>query len=250
MRFTEILLKVLAGTLALAALGVTLGGCGGKPSGKGEASGSGGQAGSSVNGSGSASHTESGDQSPVGSGDLSPEGAQGEGKTLVAFFSRAGENYNVGVIKTGNTRVVADLIAERTGADLFEIRTVTPYPESYDECTDVAMREQTANARPEIVDPPASLDAYDTVFVGYPIWWGDLPMAVYSFLERYDFSGKTVIPFCTHEGSGLGGTQSGVEKACPGAKVRAGLAVKGTVAQNDHGKAKSAVEDWLGKLGF
>lgn len=167
---------------------------------------------------------------------------------LVAYFSHTGENYNVGVIEEGNTNIIADMIAQETDAEMFEIQTVNPYPDSYDECTDVAKREQNENARPEIVSPLENLDEYDTVFIGYPIWWGDLPMAVYTFLERYDFSGKTVIPFCTHEGSGLSGTQSSIESVCSGATVAEGLAVRGTTAQNDREEAKSEVLTWLDGL--
>ena len=156
-----------------------------------------------------------------------------ENKILVAYFSHTGENYNVGVIEKGNTHIIADMIAEETDADLFEIVTVNPYPDTYDECTDVAKQEQNDNARPEIINPPEDLDQYDTIFIGYPIWWGDLPMAVYTFLESYDFSGKTVIPFCTHEGSGLSGTKSSIENTCSGATVLDGLAVRGSVAQNE-----------------
>ncbi len=154
------------------------------------------------------------------------------------------------MIEKGNTHIIADMIAEETGADLFEIRTVNPYPDTYDECTDVAKQEQNENARPELVDLPDSLDGYDTIFVGYPIWWGDLPMAVYTFLENYDFTGKSVIPFCTHEGSGLSGTQSRIEEICAGAEVQDGLAIRGTVAQNEQEDAKAAVLEWLGEIVF
>ncbi len=167
---------------------------------------------------------------------------------LIAYFSHTGENYNVGVIEKGNTHIIADIIAEETGADLFEIATVNPYPDTYNECTDVAKQEQNAGARPKIIDPPENLDKYDTVFIGYPIWWGDLPMAVYTFLESYDFSGKTVIPFCTHEGSGLSGTKNSIEKTCSGATVLDGLAIQGSIAQNEREEAKSNVADWLDGL--
>lgn len=168
-----------------------------------------------------------------------------ENRILVAFFSHTGENYNVGYIEKGNTHIIAEMIAEETGADMFEIRTVNPYPDVYRECTDAAKKEQNENARPEIIDPPENLDGYDTVFVGYPIWWGDLPMAVYTFLERYDFSGKTVIPFCTHEGSGLSGTEGSIGETCPGATVLSGFAIRGTVAQNKQDEARAEVINWL-----
>ncbi len=171
-----------------------------------------------------------------------------DSRILIAYFSHTGENYEVGVIEKGNTRIIADMIAEETGADMFEIRTVNPYPDIYEECTDVAKKEQNESARPEILDPPENLDEYDTIFIGYPIWWGDLPMAVYTFLENYDFSGKTVIPFCTHAGSGLSGTQSRIEDTCSGATVLDGLSIRGSTAQNQQEKAKEEVLAWLDEL--
>ncbi len=206
--------------------------------------------------SGGASQAREDEAAPSGSpeelGGTSEEesdDASGSG-ILIVYFSHTGENHNVGVIEKGNTHIIADMIAEETGADLFEIVTAEPYPDTYDECTDVAKREQKENARPEIVDPPEDLDGYDTVFIGYPIWWGDLPMAVYTFLESYDFSGKTVVPFCTHEGSGLSGTESSIEETCSGATVLDGLAIRGATAQDEQEEAKSDVLDWLGELGF
>ena len=169
---------------------------------------------------------------------------------LIVYFSHTGENYSVGVIEKGNTHIIADMIAEETGADMFEIQPVNPYPDTYDECTDVAKQEQNDNARPEIVGNVDNMEQYDTVFLGYPIWWGDLPMAVYTFLETYDFSGKTIIPFCTHEGSGLSGTARSIEGACPGVTVLDGLAIRGSVAQNQQDEAKSDVAAWLDGLNY
>ena len=169
---------------------------------------------------------------------------------LVVYFSHTGENYSVGVIEKGNTHIIADMIAEETGADMFEIQPVDPYPDTYKECTGVAKQEQNDNARPEIVGSVENMEQYDTVFLGYPIWWGDLPMAVYTFLENYDFSGKTIIPFCTHEGSGLSGTARNIENACPGVTVLDGFAIRGSVAQNEQDKAKSDVVKWLDELDY
>ena len=168
-----------------------------------------------------------------------------DSKTLVAYFSRAGENYGVGVIEKGNTHIIADIIAAQTGGDMFEIAAVTPYPDSYDECTEVAQKEKNENARPELTAKVSSMADYDVIFLGYPIWWGDMPMAVYTFLESYDFTGKTIVPFCTHAGSGLSGTVASVQAACPDAIVLDGLAVAGTTAQNDRTAAEKAVTDWL-----
>ena len=166
-------------------------------------------------------------------------------RVLVVYFSRAGENYSVGVINKGNTAIVAELIAEQTGGNLFEIVPVTPYPSDYEEMKDVATQEQNSNARPAIADTVENWDDYDVVFLGYPIWYGDMPMIVYNFLESYDFSGKTVIPFNTHEGSGQSGTQSRIESAIPTATVLNGIAIRGAIAQNDTASAKSAVERWI-----
>ena len=127
---------------------------------------------------------------------------------LVVYFSHAGENYNVGVIEEGNTAKLAKVIAEQIDADLFEIVPVVEYPTVYDECLEVATQEQREGARPEYVGDVENWDDYDTVFLGYPIWWGEIPNIVYTFMESHDFAGKTVIPFNTHEGSGQSHTPS------------------------------------------
>ena len=168
-----------------------------------------------------------------------------DGKILIAYFSRAGENYSVGVIEKGNTAIVAELIAEQTGGDLFEIVPVVPYPSDYEEMKTVSTRESDTNARPEIANTVENWDEYDVIFLGYPIWYGDMPMIVYNFLESYDFSGKTVVPFNTHEGSGQSGTQSKIAATIPDATVLSGLAIRGATAQNDTAAAKSAVEAWI-----
>lgn len=170
-------------------------------------------------------------------------------KTLVAFFSRTGENYAVGHIEKGNTHIVAEMIAAETSAHLYRIEPVTPYPDSYTECTEVAKQELAAKARPAIKGDVTVSD-YDVIFIGYPNWWGDMPMPVYTFIEKHDWQGKTVIPFCTHEGSGLSGTESKLKKACRGAIVLEGLAVRGATAQNAREQAGKSVENWLGKLKY
>lgn len=171
------------------------------------------------------------------------------GKTLVVFFSHTGENYNVGVITEGNTAIIAKMIAAKTGADSFEIKPVKPYPQKYKECTDVAKAELNAQARPEYQGGVANLAQYDRVFIGAPVWWADWPMVVYTFLEKNDLSGKTLIPFCTHEGSGLSGFGAKLAAAVPGAKVLEGLAVTGHTAQKDRKAAEKAVDGWLQGLG-
>lgn len=173
-----------------------------------------------------------------------------ESRILVTYFSRTGENYSVGYIEKGNTHIIADMIAEQTGGDTFEISTVTPYPDDYDECTDIAQQERNENARPELAESLDNLDDYDVIFIGYPIWWSDMPMAVYTFLESYDFAGKTIVPFCTHEGSGLSSTEESIAAACPDAAILDGLSIRGSVAQNSQEEAAEAVAEWLRQAGF
>lgn len=182
------------------------------------------------------------------SDDQTESTAENGKKVLVAFFSRTGENYGVGVIEKGNTHMIADMIASEMDADTFEIARVTPYPEAYRDCTDEAQAEKAADARPELTAAVDNFDDYDVIFLGYPIWWGDMPMPVYTFLGSYDFSGKTVIPFCTHAGSGLSGTVQTLKNKLTGATVLDGLAIAGTTAQNSQDEAKQTVLDWLEKL--
>lgn len=175
-----------------------------------------------------------------------------EGKKLVVFFSHTGENYNVGYIERGNTHIVADMIADATGADRFEIVPATPYPkDSYEECIEIAKRELRENARPA-VEGDVAVEDYDVIFIGYPQWWGEPPMCVYTFIEKHDWTGKTVIPFVTHEGSGMGGTDRKIAEACDGANVAVGkgLAIEGKVAQEDQSSARESVNKWLKRLGF
>ncbi len=172
-------------------------------------------------------------------------------RILVVYFSRTGEQYTVGVIDHGNTAIVAEIIAEKTGADLFAVLPVDDhYPMTYNELTDVAKREQNEKARPDYAGEFPDLSRYDTVFIGAPVWWGDWPMIMYTVFENNDFSGKTLIPFSTHEGSGLSGFDRKLKSACPDAKVLKGLAVRGNDAQNDRDKTEGSVGDWLLELGF
>ena len=172
-----------------------------------------------------------------------------DSKVLVVYFSRTGENYNVGNVDVGNTAMVASYIKEYLKADSFEIVPIDKYPEKYDECTEVAQKEKDDNARPKIQGKINNFDSYDTVFIGYPIWWGDLPMIMYTFMEEYDFNGKNVIPFNTHEGSGDAGTYQSIQSKLPNAKVNTkGLALDGKTARSDDGKQQTI--DWLKGLGY
>ena len=169
---------------------------------------------------------------------------------LVVYFSHAGENYNVGVIEEGNTAKMGKIIAEQMGADIFELVPVVEYPMDYDSCLDVATEEQRTNARPEYVDEIENWDQYDTVFIGYPIWWGEIPNIVYTFMEAYDFTGKNVIPFNTHEGSGQARSQRDIEELLTSATVLKGLAVRGSKAQNDAEGTGADVANWLKSIGL
>ena len=171
---------------------------------------------------------------------------------LVVYFSRIGEQYSVGVIEQGNTAIVAEMIAERTGADVFEITPAEDhYPtDNYRALTEVGLQEQKDNARPAIASEIENFADYDTVFLGYPIWWNDLPMILYTFLETYDFSGKTVIPFCTHGGSQMAGTEAKIEQTITADAVLNGLAIAGTDAQNNHDRVRETVNNWLEGLGY
>ena len=147
---------------------------------------------------------------------------------------------------TGNTGVVADMIAQATGADLFSIRTVEQYPDTYDATLDQGQQEQSDGARPEIATHLENLDSYDTIFLGFPNWWGDMPMAVYTFLDEVDLSGKTVIPFVTSGGSGFSNTISTIQQMEPQATVQEGLSISGSSATG----AQQQVESWLSELGL
>ena len=173
-----------------------------------------------------------------------------DGKILVAFFSRTGDNYEVGVIEKGNTHIVADMIAEKVGADMFEIKPVKEYPADYQECTEVAKQELAENARPEFVGNVENFAQYDTIFLGYPIWWSDLPTVVYTFLESNDFSGKTIIPFCTSAGEYLTGKEGDIPQFAKGATMREGLGIKGKTCQDNPETVREKVNLWLKNLGY
>ena len=144
---------------------------------------------------------------------------------LVSYFSLAGEQYEVGVIEKGNTEIT-----------------------TYDELLDVSRQEE--DDPPEMAGTVEKMDDYDTIFLGYPIWWGDTPTIIKVFLQSYDFSGKTIIPFCTHGGSGLAGTDRTISGLCPDSTVEEGLAIRGSTAQNDRDSAKESVTEWLSDNGY
>ena len=169
-----------------------------------------------------------------------------DGKALVVFFSHAGDNYSVGDIKVGNTKIVADYISELTGAAQFEIVTHKYDGMAYRPLCDLAKEEQQKGELPPFEGEPGDLSQYDTVFIGGPVWWGTWPQVVFTFFSKYDLSGKTVIPLTTHEGSGLGNCVEDVKKAYPKATVLDGFSMYG----HDAREGKGRVEKWLKKIGF
>ena len=176
-----------------------------------------------------------------------------ESKVLVVFFSRTGEQYGVGKIDKGNTAIAAGMIAEAAGADTFELMPQKDYyPYTYDALTSLAKKELNDNARPAYAGTVPDLQQYDTVFIGAPVWWGDWPMICYTFFENNAdaLAGKTLIPFSTHEGSGLSGFDRRLAAALPKSKVGKGLAISGTDAQRNQERVRRSVNDWLAGLGI
>ncbi len=170
-------------------------------------------------------------------------------KTLIAFFSRADENYFSGAmryVKVGNTEIVCGIIKDLIEADSFKIEMKDPYSPVYMTCIEEAKKDLRSGARPELVAYPESIDAYDTIILAYPNYWGTMPMAVVTFLEKYDFAGKTILPLCTNEGSGMGSSERDIRKYAPGAELKKGLSITGSQAAN----SKVSVQKWLSANGL
>ena len=163
-------------------------------------------------------------------------------KAIVIYFSHAGENYSVGDIKEGNTKLVADMICEATGADRFEIVAEKSYDMAYTPLINLAKEEQQKGELPAFKGGIDNIDDYDTVFIGGPIWWGTYPQVMFSFFSKYDLNGKTIIPFSTHEGSGLGSAVSDLKKAYPNATFGKAFSILGHDVRT---KGKAEVEKWL-----
>lgn len=167
-------------------------------------------------------------------------------KTLVAFYSRADENYFEGAkkyIKEGNTEKVAKMIAEITSADTFKIQQEVPYATDYNTCITQAKKDKQNNVRPKLINPLANIDDYDEIYLGYPNYWGTMPMAVYTFLESYDFTNKIIHPFCTHEGSGLSNTEKDIQNTVKSAIVKKGLAIQGSYVDSSY----DIINNWINK---
>lgn len=168
---------------------------------------------------------------------------------MIAYFSRAGENYSVGVIEVGNTARMAGYIKDYLAdADAFEIVPKVPYPYGYEDTKTRATQERNSNARPEIENAVADFDKYEVIFIGYPIWYATAPMIIHTFLDSYDFSNKTIIPFCTNEGSGLGSSVSDLKNSAAGVTFKTGLAIRGNQVANN--TSKDSIKDWLKDLGY
>lgn len=165
-------------------------------------------------------------------------------KSLVIYYSRRGQNYVNGDIvdlPVGNTEIVVDYIKEFTNADTFQVETVEDYPIDYMETTEVAQEELDNSARPQLKEELTDISEYDIIYIASPNWWGTLPMALFTQLEKLDFTGKTVKTVITHEGSGLGSAMNDVKKLCSGADIQKGLAIHGAEVKN----SKSNVERWV-----
>ena len=170
-------------------------------------------------------------------------------KTLIAFYSRADENYFGGAmryVKVGNTETVCSIMKDLISADTFKIEMKDPYSPVYMTCIEEAKKDLRAKARPELVSMPESIEEYDTIVLAYPNYWGTMPMAVATFLERYDFTGKTILPLCTNEGSGMGSSERDVRRSAPGAEVKKGLSILGSAAA----ESKEQVRRWLSANGL
>ena len=194
------------------------------------------------------SSNRKGDSSAIPSSrlqDESGEALEGSGKALVVFFSHAGDNYSVGNIKVGNTKIVADYISDFTGADQFEIKTAKYDGMAYGPLCDLAKEEQ-ANGELPPFEGSVDVSGYDVVFIGGPVWWGTYPQVMFTFFSKYDLSGKTIIPFTTHEGSGLGNCVKDLKEVYPKANVEQGFSIYG----HDVRTGKDRVEKWLKKLGL
>lgn len=166
---------------------------------------------------------------------------------LIVYYSRADENYVNGqlkVLSTGNTEIAAGIVCELTGADLFKLKPARPYSSDYNTCIAEAKEDQRRNARPELRQYPETVEGYNTIYLGYPNYWGTMPMAVFTFLEHFDFSGKAIFPFCTHEGSGMGASEQDIRRLCPGARVKRGLALHG----GSVGGSREIIKSWLRQL--
>lgn len=161
---------------------------------------------------------------------------ESKGKILIVFFSHAGENYGVGNVKVGNTKLVADQIQKLTGGDEFEIVAEKSYDMTYDALTKLAKKEAENNEKPAFKGEVNDMDQYETIFIGGPVWWGTYPQVMFTFFDKYDLNGKTIIPFATHEGSGLGNVVNGLKKPYPNTTFKEAMSIYGHETRNNLSK--------------
>lgn len=166
-------------------------------------------------------------------------------KSIIIYFSRADENYNVGNIRIGNTEQIVNMIKEKIpDIEIFKVERRKEYPKEYSACTVEAKNELKVKARPELKESLSDIKKYNTIFIGYPIWWGTFPCPLLTQLEKLDFKNKIVLPFCTHEGSGISGSIKDIKKCCTGAIIEDGLAIQGSAVKN----SKDTVFKWIDKF--
>ena len=171
---------------------------------------------------------------------------ESKGKILIVFFSHAGENYGVGNVKVGNTNLVADQIQKLTGGDEFESVAENSYDMTYDALTKLAKKEAENNEKPAFKGEVNDMDQYETIFIGGPVWWGTYPQVMFTFFDKYDLNGKTIIPFTTHEGSGLGNVVNDLKKLYPNATFKEAMSIYGHKTRNNLSK----VDKWLKRLNY
>ena len=170
--------------------------------------------------------------------------------SIVIYFSKAGSNWvkdDVGHLDIGNTELLAKYIQKKIGSDIFKIEQTTQYPDDYYKTTEIAKEELKNNFRPKLINCPDSLEKYDKIYLGHPIWWSTFPTAVFAFLEKYNLDNKTIIPFCTHEGSGVANSDKNLKNICKNSNIKEYFETRGYKCQdiaNDN-KLKSEVDKWL-----
>ena len=168
---------------------------------------------------------------------------------LIVYFSRAGSNWvedGVKNIEIGNTKLLATLLKNKIDCDIFEIRTKKVYPEEYYACTEEAKNEVKNNIFPDVLNAPENLDKYDTIYIGHPIWWDNIPNVMIGFLKKYNWQGKTIYHFCTHEGSGAANSPKTLENICKGAVIKPYFETRGYMCQDmDNFDIEGKIDSWV-----
>ncbi|MBU5487505.1 flavodoxin [Clostridium sp. MSJ-8] len=169
-------------------------------------------------------------------------------KIITVFYSRKGENYWNGSIKNleiGNTKRVAEMIQGAVGGDIFEVDSVKKYSDNYNECIEEAKDELNSGKLVEVKEYKDNLEDYDIIFVGYPNWWGTMPMVMFTFLKHYNLIGKKIIPFCTNEGSGMGTSERDLKKICKGADIEKGLSIHGAESEQSRDRVVAWANEFV-----